>query len=251
MKWEELKEILEEEYPPEGSITGDVIGELIPCPENVSKILVTLDVTLDSIAEAKEKNAQVIIAHHPFWWGEKEEVFSKDKYIKNLYDLIINQGIGLYVIHTNADFANNSLAFMQALAIDLEGIDQNDQNLSVSGFLSEEISIKELSNILKEKLELQEVEFRSNIGPNETVRKITISTGTSGAYGINDDDHGALHIVGEVKHHEWVRANQNGVKVLELSHFSETIFKHMIKILLENSDIEVELSKEKNGYKII
>lgn len=251
MKWEYLKEILEEEYPLEGAIAEDIIGELTPIPKNIDTIISTLDITLDVIYQAKKCNAKLIISHHPLWWGDKEEEFEKDSLLKSMYDLLIEQEIGLYVIHTNADYASNSLAYLQALAINLEKIEQNDGNLSVTGYLKEETTVLDLSNIFKTNLELGEVEFRSNLGPNEMVKKITISTGASGSYGINSNDHESLFILGEVKHHEWVKARQLNLKVLELSHFSEIIFKHMIKVLLDKEEVEVIISEEKNGYKII
>jgi putative NIF3 family GTP cyclohydrolase 1 type 2 len=119
-----------------------------------------------------------------------------------MYDMVKNAGIGLYAIHTNADYAPNSLAYMQALAIDLENVEQSAGNQSVTGFLREPSTVEELSDLLKVTLQLEEVEFRSNIGPNEPVHKITISSGAAGEYGINSQDPEALHIVGEVKHHE-------------------------------------------------
>ncbi len=251
MEWIKIKEILDEQYPKDGALMDDVIGELIPVTKEVKTILVTLDVTLDSIAQANEIGAQVIISHHPFWWGDKEKAFLKNKYLKGIYDLLIKSEIGLYTAHTNADFAPNSLAYMQALSIDMVDIDQNDQNLSVTGYLKEETTVKDLSDLFKKILGLEQVEFRTNLGPNEIVKKITIATGTAGEYGIRHDDFEALHVIGEVKHHEWVQANQLGIKVFELSHFSETIFKHMVKILLDDQDVKVILSKEENGYKII
>lgn len=252
MKWIDIKEILDEQFPTEGAMIGDIIGEQYKCPEEVTKVLVTLDVTLNVIAQAKEIGAQAIISHHPFYWGEdREESISKNWILKSINNLLVKTGIGLYTAHTNADYASNSLAYMQAIAIDLENIDQNDQNLSVSGYLKEEIPLSELVQIFREKYELKDFPFRTNVDPETLIKKITFATGTAGEYGINLLDNEALHVIGEIKHHEWVQANQAGVKLLELTHFSETIFKSMVKVLLDGQDVEVEMSNEQNGYKII
>lgn len=251
MKWIEIKEILDEYFPAEGAYPGDIIGELYECPEDVEKVITTLDVTFDVIAQAKEVGAQVIIAHHPYYWGEsREEAINSNWVLKGIDQLLKSEGIGLYVAHTNADFASNSLAYMQALAIDLENINQNDQNLSVTGYLKEEKELSDLVNIFREKYELKDFPFRTNVDPHTKINKITFATGTAGAYGINLNDSEALHVIGEIKHHEWVQSKSAGIKVLELTHFSETIFKSIIATLLDEK-IEVILSEEENGYKII
>ncbi len=251
MKWIDIKEILDEQYPAAAALPGDIIGEQYPCPEEVNKILVTLDVTLDAIAYAKEIGAEVIVSHHPFYWGDREEALSNNWVLKAIDQLLVKEEIGLYTAHTNADYAPNSLAYMQALAIDLEDVDQNNENLSVTGFLKEEMPLSELVELFRERYELKDFPFRTNIDPETPIKKITFATGTAGEYGINLNDNEALHVIGEIKHHEWVQANQAGVKVLELTHFSETIFKSMVKVLLDDQDVEIEMSKEQNGYKII
>lgn len=252
MKWIDIKEILDEQFPAEGAIPGDIIGEQYPCPEEVTKIITTLDVTLDVIAQAKEFGAEVIISHHPFYWGEdRQEALSKNFVLKAIDELLTKEGIGLYTAHTNADYAPNSLAFMQALALDLINVDQNDQNLSVTGYLPEPRPLSELVELFRERFELKDFPFRTNVDPITKISKITFASGTAGEYGIVLTDNEALHVIGEIKHHEWVQGKQAGVKILELTHFSETIFKSMVKVLLNDEDVEVILSKEENGYKII
>ncbi len=252
MEWINIKEILDEEFPKDGAMLGDITGELVPIPKEITGIMITLDVTLDVIAQALEKKCNLIISHHPFYWGDSIEDVKNDKpYLKQIFDLMVSNGIGNYVCHTNADYAPNSLAYMQALALDLQGIEHNDKNLSVSGYLKESMTIKEFSEKIKINLELTDAEFRTNIEPNASIQKITISSGTSGEYGIMLNDSKALHIVGEVKHHEWVRANERDIKVFELNHFSERIFKTIVKVFLEREDIHSILSIEPTPYKIV
>lgn len=252
MKWIKLKEIIDEHFPPEGAMLGDIIGELNECPEEVKRVIVTLDVTFDTIAQAIENNVDMIIAHHPFYWGDalKNDDPNND-YVKHIASLLKSSKLGLYVAHTNADFASNSLAYMQALAIDLKNIEQNNNNLSVTGYLNEEKTLLELTKVFRNKYELYDFPFRTNVDPEIKISKLTFATGTAGEYGINIHDGEALHVIGEVKHHEWVKANQMGIKVLELTHFSETIFKHAVSVLLDNEEIEIIMSREENGYKII
>lgn len=251
MKWIELKEILDNEFPPEAAeYDWDFIGEQVAVKEEVNRVLVTLDVTIDVIAQAQEKGVDLIISHHPLIFGELEEVLQSDNLINAKYQLLNKTGIGLYVIHTNADFNPNSIAYMQGLALNLVDLEQGNENRYVTGKLPEPMHAARLMQLIKELLELEDVEFRSNFDIEETISEIIIGSGAAGDV-INYNNLDIVNIIGEVKHHEWVKASENGTKIIEISHFSEKIFKNMVEILLEkNGEVEVILSEEKNGYKI-
>lgn len=250
MKKSKLIDILEEQFPKMSSLMEDFIGEQVKIKDDINKIMVTLDITLDVINQAAAHNVDLIISHHPFFFGEKNELLKRDKLLKTKYDFLTKEKIGCFVIHTNADFNPNSIAYMQALAMNLENIEQNVNNLSVCGKFKKELNVKELSNLIKDSLELKEVEFRSNFDNSFPIEKILIASGSSGSeINFNNDD--VVNIIGEMKHHEWVKANEKGIKVIEISHFSEKIFKNIINIFLEKENIDVILSEEKNGYKIV
>lgn len=250
MKWEELKEILNEEFPPMSAMAEDFIGEQVSIKETINKVMITLDITLDVIAQAQESGADLIISHHPLFFGDKETLINKDKMLAAKVLLLENSGIGVYVIHTNADFNTNSIAYMQGLALGLEELDQNDGNLSVSGKLKEDKSAFELIQLIKDTLELKDVEFRTNFDLETNVSKVLIASGASGEQ-INYISDNIVNIIGEVKHHEWVKSRERNIKVIEISHFSEKIFKNIVNVFLEDTPIEVELSEEENGYKVI
>ncbi len=250
MKKQKLINILEEEFPVMAATPGDFIGEQVKINEEIRKVIVTLDVTLDVINQSIINSVDLIISHHPLFFGDKNELMKKDKILKSKYELLLKKKIGVFVIHTNADFNPNSIAYMQGLAINLMNIEQNSDNLSIFGELKEEMSAKELSDLIKRELELTTVEFRSNFNIDYNVKKILISSGAGGSE-IDVNNSEVVNIIGEVKHHEWVMANERGLKVLEISHFSEKIFKSIVKIFLEKESIKVILSEEENGYKII
>ncbi len=249
MKWTELKELLDNEFPPESSeYDWDCIGEQLPIKENINKILVTLDVTIDTIAQAQEHGVDLIIAHHPLIFGELDEVLENDNFTNAKYQLLNKSGVGLYVIHTNADFNPNSIAYMQGLALGLENLEQGNENRYVTGKMKDATNAAQLMETIKETLELNEVEFRSNFDLEESVEEVLIASGAGGsAIKYNSD---IVNIIGEVKYHEWVKAKETGARVIEISHYSEKIFKNIIDVFLQEKEVEVILSEETNGYKI-
>ncbi len=249
MKWVDLKEILDNEFPPMAAdLEFDHIGEQLPVKEEIRKVMVTLDITIDVIAQAQEKGVDLIISHHPLIFGDIDEVLDTDHLTNAKYQLLLKSGIGVYIIHTNADFNPNSIAYMQGLALNLVDLEQGNENRYVTGKLKEPMNSKELINTIKELLELEDVEFRSNFDLEEMITNVLIASGAAGS-SINYNSE-AVNIIGEVKYHEWVRAKETGAKVIEISHFSEKIFKNIIEVFLDKQEIEVYLSEEKNGYKI-
>ncbi|BDU67647.1 MAG: GTP cyclohydrolase 1 type 2 [Candidatus Tyloplasma litorale] len=250
MKWKKLKELLDNEFPPMAAILEDYIGEQVDIKENINKIMVTLDLTLNVIAQAQKNNVDLIISHHPMFFGSKDEILKKDKIIKAQYKLLKNNQIGLYVIHTNADYNPNSIAYMQALALDLINIKQSENNTHVIASLKETLPAFEFAEEIKEILELGDIQFRNNFDINYPVKKVLIASGAGGSE-INMMDDSIVNLIGEVKHHEWVTSKDRGIKVIEISHFSENIFKSIVKIFLEkNTKIQIILSEEKNAYKL-
>ncbi len=249
MKWEELKEILDNEFPPASAeYEWDCIGEQVKIKKDINRIMVTLDVTVDVIAQAQEAGADLIISHHPLIFGELEEVLEKDHMVNAKYQLLNKTGVGLYVIHTNADFNPNSIAYMQGLALNLVDLEQGNENRYVTGKLPETMHAARLMQLIKELLELKDIEFRSNFDIEESLDTVLIASGAGGSQIKYNQD--TVNIIGEVKHHEWVKAKEQGTKIIEISHFSEKIFKNIVEVFLEKEDLEVYLSEEENGYKI-
>ena len=79
MKKQKLINILEEEFPIMAAYPGDYIGEQIKIKDNIKKILITLDITIDVINQAIINNVDLVISHHPFFFGEKDDLLKKDK----------------------------------------------------------------------------------------------------------------------------------------------------------------------------
>ncbi len=251
MKRQEFIEILQEQFPKEASWAEDFIGLQIEGKEEIKTVMVTLDLTHDVIYQAIEKKIDMIISHHPFYFGEKQEILSKNYLKKAQYDLLKKLNINVLIIHTNADFNPNSIAFYQANAINLENIRQLNLNQGVIGNVKEEIDFDDFVKFLRDSLELN-YDFRTNVSPNVIIKNVIFGSGASGDIIDLQNNEDSLYIIGEMKHHQWIMANEKEIKILEIGHFSEFIFKIMIKIYLEQeTDLKVIFSKEKNGYKTI
>lgn len=86
---------LQEEYDNAGLITGD--GSW-----NCKGALCTLDVTQEVIKEAKEKNCNLILAHHPVIFRGLKRINGKN-YVEQVVIDAIKNDIAIYAAHTNLD----------------------------------------------------------------------------------------------------------------------------------------------------
>ncbi len=118
---------LQETYDNAGLITGYQNWEC-------SGILVSLDATEEVINEAKAKNCNLIVAHHPIIFSGLKKINGKN-YVEKAVIAAIKNDIAIYAIHTNLD---NVLAGVNGKIADLLGL----ENISVLSF--KENSLKKL-----------------------------------------------------------------------------------------------------------
>jgi len=82
----------------------DNVGLLIGDPQkNVKNILLTIDITGDVVAEAKEVKTDLIVSYHPVIWDSLKKI-TADGPTGVVYDLI-RSGIAVFSIHTALDSA--------------------------------------------------------------------------------------------------------------------------------------------------
>lgn len=92
-------------YPPSLAEPWDAVGLVLGRPSaTVTAMLVTVDVTEATVAEARERGVNMILAHHPLLLGGVESVSATDAKGRIVHDLI-ESNIALLVAHTNADAA--------------------------------------------------------------------------------------------------------------------------------------------------
>ena len=69
----------------------------------VTKALVTLDITAQSVRQAREKGAQLIVSHHPVIFHPLKRLLSN-----SVPYLLAKEGIGAICAHTNLDKAREA-----------------------------------------------------------------------------------------------------------------------------------------------
>jgi len=103
---------------PELAYEWDNVGfQLGDAEAEVKKILLTLDVTENSVKKAIKENVDLIISHHPF-------IFKPIKKITNpLYLKLIKNNVSVFCAHTNLDVVKKGVNFAFADKLGLQNLE--------------------------------------------------------------------------------------------------------------------------------
>lgn len=120
MTHQTILEYLETIAPPAYQESYDNCGLIIGNKNaECTGILCTLDVTEDVIAEAKQKNCNLIVAHHPLIFNSIKKI-TGNNYVERAVIAAIKDDIAIYAVHTNLDNVQNGVNAVIADKLDLQ-----------------------------------------------------------------------------------------------------------------------------------
>lgn len=115
----EILDVLERHYPPRLAEQWDAVGLVCGDPaEEVTRVLFCVDPVEETVTEAEDLGAQLIVAHHPLLLRGVHGV-PADTVKGGLVHRLIRGGRALYCAHTNADSADPGVSDALAHAIGL------------------------------------------------------------------------------------------------------------------------------------
>lgn len=110
---------LEAAYPPVLAESWDAVGLVCGDPdEPVTRVLVAVDPVADTVEEAVDAGAQLLVTHHPLLLRGVHGVAADDPK-GALVHRLIRAGAGLFCAHTNADRADPGVSDALAAALGL------------------------------------------------------------------------------------------------------------------------------------
>ncbi len=118
----EIIQIFETKASPKLAMDWDTVGlQVGAMDQKVNSVFVTLDVTPETLDEAIEKKAGLIITHHPFIFYPLKNLRT-DQLKGKMIARLIQNNISLYAAHTNMDIASGGLNDWAANLLELEHI---------------------------------------------------------------------------------------------------------------------------------
>ena len=134
IKLEDLVRCIEKNAPIELQEEWDNSGlQISPASDEINRILLALEITKDVIKEARDKNADMIITHHPLFFSPFKNILIEDAKGAQVVALLEDKRIGLYSAHTSFDSAeggmNDNLAELCGLT-DIKHIEISQDNIT-------------------------------------------------------------------------------------------------------------------------
>jgi len=190
----EMTEYMETLAPASLAEEWDNVGLLVGDPEKeLTRVVVTLDLTEEAIAFAKKQGAELILSHHPL-------IFSPVKCLtapSPLYQLA-SSGMAAFAAHTNLDAAAGGVNDALANAIGLQNISEAFGGIGRVGELPEVMTPEAFAALVKDALGTP-VQLRAGCKP---IRTVALVSGGGGDFAAEAEADAFL--TGEMKHHEWI-----------------------------------------------
>lgn len=215
--------------PFESAMSFDNVGILVGSEKKWSeRVIAALDVDKKVINEAVEKNAGIIITHHPIIFNPIKQLSEN-----SVPYLAAKYGITVISAHTNLDIARGGVNDSLAKCIGVDTEEYFDSECALIGTLPENISCQQFAENIKNRLSLKGLRYTD---AGKKIKRVVVSCGAGGdniflAAKLKAD----AFVTGEIKHHEIVFANDNSIAIFDLGHFGseDMIIPRLVKMLGE------------------
>lgn len=251
----EIYTLLDQKAPFRYQMDFDNAGFLVGRgDQEVTHVLVALDITPEVVEEAAAKGCQLILAHHPVIWGKIGQVTDETSTGRKLLALI-EQGIAAICAHTNLDAAeggvNTELArrvgLKDPVPLEADGVDENGVPYGI-GRVGElaggPMSLAAFAQRVKEALGLGGIR---GLDAGVSVQRVAVGGGACGsmlplvkAMGCD------TFLTSDLKHDLYLEARDLGVNLLDAGHYStETVVCPVVARWLEEAfpGLQVEIAE--------
>jgi len=201
--------------------------------DDIKKIALAVDASVDSIDLTSKNNCKILIVHHGIFWGKPVPVSGA---MRKKIKLLLDNNIGLIAYHLPLDshrvYGNNIQILNKIGAIEFEPFGY-DKGLYIGhkGVLSKPKDINEIYDDLD--IDKDNIKYL-NFGKKK-IKTIAAVSGSGGKYlheaVIKELD---LYIIGDFDHIIYHKAKENNINVLLAGHYyTETFGLLALKKILE------------------
>ncbi|MBB5869890.1 dinuclear metal center YbgI/SA1388 family protein [Allocatelliglobosispora scoriae] len=201
--------VMDEWYPPQWAASWDAVGLVVGEPSApVQRVLCVMDVVPETVAEAVECGAQLMIAHHPLLFGGVTSV-AATSYKGRVVQELIRAGIALHVAHTNADIAADGVNEALAECFGLIGTvpvaprpGRPDIGLGRVGMLPVPMTLAELTRLAARVLPATAWGVRTAGDPDKIISRVAVLGGSGSDELAAAASAGADAVItSDIKHH--------------------------------------------------
>ena len=189
----------------------------------VTRVLVALDILPQTVLEAEEIGAELIVSHHPVIFRPLRSVCDEQPAAKSVL-MLAQRGISAVCMHTNLDRAEGGVgaALCEALALEPEADGSFATIAGGDGFvrigtLAEAMTLREFAEHAKRALAANSVRFAD---AGREVRRVAAGGGSCAEYAAAALAAGAdTLVVGDAGYHDMRDALTLGINLVDAGHF--------------------------------
>lgn len=257
MKALELIDFLDQTLHPEYQENYDNSGFLVGNPDQeISGVLISLDITQEVVEEALRNNFNFIVSHHPLIFGGMKRITPENE-TGRLVMQIVKNDICVYAAHTNLDNLDWGVNGMLADRLGLTGRrilrpmrnDRPDLGAGMVGKLPHPTPADQFHQIIKERLKLP---FLRVSTPVNKLISIVAICGGSGSFLIDDAKaaHADIFLTGDLKYHDFQHVERD-LQLVDIGHFeSEQFAKDLFYRVISEKfcNFAVQIANQNKGY---
>ena len=261
MKCRDIIKCLDERWPESYALGFDNVGLLVgDKDQEVHHIFAALDVTDDTLAQAIDCGADMIITHHPLLFSAIKRV-TTDDFIGNRIVQMVRHGISYYAMHTNFDIMG--MASLNAVSLNLtnpeilevtyEDEEGRKEGIGRIGTLEQPLTLKDFGIFVKEQLGLDMVRVYGDL--EKEVSRAAISSGSGRSMVKEAIRQGAeVLVTGDIDYHTGIDAVAEGLMIVDAGHYgTEMIFiEHMEETLKEMfPNLKISAAKIQQPFSLV
>ncbi len=226
-----VAECLEQFAPAKLAEDWDNVGLLVGDRSwSVERVMTCLTITDETVAEAVEGRANLIVTHHPLPFHPLKTI-TTDSTVGRLLLKLITSHIAVYSPHTAFDSARAGINQHLAIGLGLHeiaplvGIDDDDADVGVGrcGTLGEDITLQEIVERVKSFLGIQRLQVVGS--DDQSVNRVAIVCGSGGSFLETAIQRGCdCLITGETTYHTCLEAAARNVALILPGHFASERF---------------------------
>ena len=183
----------------------------------VRRALLALDVTSEVVEEAKEKQVQLILSHHPLIFSPVRSISDRDPEGKLLLSLI-ESGLAVISMHTNLDIVSGGVNDALLDVFGLKALCPLDGD--GCGRIAELPEAEDFSSFLARCKTVLKAAGLRYYDAGRPVKRLAVMGGSVGdcverAASLGCD----TYLTSDIKYHQWLLAKELGINLIDGDHF--------------------------------
>ncbi len=238
---------LAEKWDNPGFLLGDA-------EKYAGKVFFCLEINSETLKQAQEFGANLIITHHPLIFKPLSKITENDP-VGRLIISLVKSNIAVYSMHTNFDKAEGGMNDLLAEFLGLENVRAYTEeeckdafgnpleNIGRVGVLEPPMSLEDFADFTRATLGSRNLKTVGN--PDDEIKTVALCSGSGGdlmgcAYRSGAD----VYLTADISHHDAQTATEIGLNIIDAGHFeTENIICDFLEEYFKDNFPEIETQK--------